>query len=96
MTLKILSVLVFVDSDHIAMSYNNAHFNETTKGRNYDTAKQRDCETMKGRCESTKWRCETAKVRNKESAKLRMGDAKDRERKCDMALSVHHNIHYVI
>ena len=44
---------------------------ETAKRHN-ETAKQRNCETTKGRCE-------TATLRNNERAKLRKGDAKERD-----------------
>ena len=96
--------------------------------QNYETAKERECETTKGPCKLTKGRgetakgqcettnerkCETAKQREGdvklwkgvaklqkyESAKLRKSDANERDfkqQKCEMALSVHHNMQNVI
>ena len=78
---------------------------ETTKGPCKPT-KGRG-KTAKGQCQTTnEWKCETAKqrkgvakLRKYESAKLQKSDSNERDfklRKCEMALSGHHNIQNVI
>ena len=55
--------------------------------RDYETAKQRDCDRAMRNYEKA--------MRHNESAKLQNGDAKERDFK-QMALYGHHNMQYVI
>ena len=69
--------------------------------RNNETAKQRLCKITKGRCE-------TARLRNNERARMRKGDAKERDfkdilffetaeqREGEMTLSGHHTYHSLL